>query len=241
MILYLDTSSLLKLLLDEPGSATVTALADAADVLASSRIAYAEARAALARAWRAQRLTDASHRAVVAAFEDTDAGVRVQRILQNEHLKVATTTDLCGLELCAALKNVYAIALGVSDGLGHGTNTKAFIVSVALDEMGVICSALGGKRETVYGLAGLGDLITTGYSEHSRNRRLGEMLGTGGDWRHFLRTNTVEGVAACRAVTELIEGKGLRVHLLATIREVLFAERPAPEAMRHFFREFSYG
>jgi len=74
VILYLDTSSLLKLLLDEPGSATVTALADAAEVLASSRIAYAEARAALARARRAQRLTDASHRAAVAAFEDLWTG-----------------------------------------------------------------------------------------------------------------------------------------------------------------------
>ena len=74
MILYLDTSSLLKLLLDEPGSATIAALADAAEVLASSRIAYAEARAALARARRAQRLTETSHRAVVAAFEDLWTG-----------------------------------------------------------------------------------------------------------------------------------------------------------------------
>ena len=179
--------------------------------------------------------------AVIVAFEDADAGSRVQRLLQNEHLKVATTPDLCGLELCAALKNVYAIALGIADGLGHGANTKAFLVSLALDEMSSICGALGGQRDTVYGLAGLGDLVTTGYSEHSRNRRLGEELGTGGDWRHFLRTNTVEGVGACRAAKELIEGRGLKPHLLQTLHEILFQERPAPEAMRHFFREFSYG
>ncbi len=179
--------------------------------------------------------------AVIVAFEDADACRRVQSVLQNEHLKVATSADLCGLELCAALKNVYGIALGICDGLGHGANTKAFLVSVALDEMSSICGALGGQRDTVYGLAGLGDLVTTGYSEHSRNRRLGEELGTGGDWRHFLRTNTVEGVGACRAAKELIEGRELAVHLLETLHEVLFQERPAPEAMRHFFREFSYG
>ncbi|MDO8616437.1 MAG: NAD(P)H-dependent glycerol-3-phosphate dehydrogenase [Dehalococcoidia bacterium] len=179
--------------------------------------------------------------AVIIGLADRDCSLRVQRILQNEHLKVETTADVCGVELCATLKNVYAMALGVCDGLGYGTNTKAFLATLALAEMREISLALGGERDTVYGLAGVGDLLTTGYSEHSRNRTLGEKLGSGGDWRHFLRNNTVEGVGACRAVKELIAGKGLRAHLLETLYEVLFAERPAPEALRHFFREFSYG
>ncbi len=161
-------------------------------------------------------------------------------MIQNDHLKVETTTDVVGLEYCATLKNVYAIGLGICDGVGFGTNTKAFIATLALKEMASIAETLGGAESTVYGLAGLGDLLTTGFSPHSRNRTLGEKLGAAGDWQHFLRSNTVEGVAACRAVAELIEGRDFRVHLLDTIHEVLFDDRPAPEAMRHFLAEFSY-
>jgi glycerol-3-phosphate dehydrogenase (NAD(P)+) len=180
--------------------------------------------------------------AVIVGMPDAESGARVQYMLQNEHLKVEKTTDLCGLELCATLKNVYAIALGLCDGLGHGTNTKAFLASLALDEMSDISSLLGGERSTVYGLAGVGDLLTTGYSQHSRNRTLGEKLGKGGDWQEFLRTHTVEGAGACIAIHELIAEKGsVRAHLLETIYEALFEDRPAPEALRHFFREFSYG
>jgi glycerol-3-phosphate dehydrogenase len=78
--------------------------------------------------------------AVIIGMADRDSGLRVQRILQNEHLKVETTADVCGVELCATLKNVYAMALGVCDGLGFGTNTKAFLATLALAEMREISS-----------------------------------------------------------------------------------------------------
>jgi glycerol-3-phosphate dehydrogenase (NAD(P)+) len=178
--------------------------------------------------------------AIILSFPDADACRTAQAILQNEHLKVETTTDLAGLEYCSTLKNVYAIALGMCDGLGYGTNTKAFIATLAIQEMSRIVAALGGRGETVYGLAGLGDLLTTGFSEHSRNRTLGEKMGSAGNWGQFLRSHTVEGVAACRAVHELVQGRELDVHLLDTLYEVLFQERPAPEGMRHFLASFSY-
>jgi glycerol-3-phosphate dehydrogenase (NAD(P)+) len=179
--------------------------------------------------------------AVIIAFADAAGLADCQRILQNQHLKVATTPDVTGLELCATLKNVYAIALGISDGIGHGTNMKAFLASVALDEMAAIAEALGGRRETVYGLAGIGDLLTTGFSEHSRNRTLGEKLGADADWRLFLRTNTVEGVTACRAIRELVTRRDMQFPLLDTIHRVLFDEEPAPAALRRFQESFSYG
>jgi len=179
--------------------------------------------------------------AIIIGIPDEKACRDAQAMIQNNHLKVETTTDVVGLELCATLKNVYAIALGICDGLGYGTNTKAFLATVALKEMAVIANSLGGQDQTVFGLAGLGDLITTGFSSHSRNRTLGEKLGAASEWELFLRTNTVEGVAACRAVSELVEGRGLPVHLLRTLQEVLFQDRPAPEAMRHFLADFSYG
>jgi glycerol-3-phosphate dehydrogenase (NAD(P)+) len=179
--------------------------------------------------------------AIIIAFADQDGLVAVQGLLQNNHLKVATTQDVTGLELCATLKNVYAIALGMADGVGHGTNMKAFLASVALDEMAAIAQALGGKQATVYGLAGIGDLLTTGFSEHSRNRTLGEKLGADADWQHFLRTNTVEGVTACRAISELVKGEKRPFPLLAMIRGVLFEDQPAPAALRRFQESFSYG
>jgi glycerol-3-phosphate dehydrogenase (NAD(P)+) len=179
--------------------------------------------------------------AVIAGSANPAAAERAQRVLQNQHLKVETTSDVAGVELCATLKNVYAIALGLCDGLGHGTNTKAFVASLALEEMAVVCVRLGAKRKTVYGLAGLGDLLTTGFSEHSRNRTLGEKLGAGSDWQEFLRAQTVEGVAACRAMAELTRARGIRTLLLDTIRGVLCDKWPAAEAMRAFFRQFAYG
>jgi glycerol-3-phosphate dehydrogenase (NAD(P)+) len=179
--------------------------------------------------------------AVIIALSDANSLKECQALLQNNHLKVATTQDVTGLELCATLKNVYAIALGMADGIGHGTNMKAFLASVALDEMAAIAVALGGQRATVYGLAGIGDLLTTGFSEHSRNRTLGEKLGADTDWQHFLRTNTVEGVTACRAISELVKDEPTPFPLLATIHSVLFDEQPAPAALRRFQEEFSYG
>lgn len=178
--------------------------------------------------------------AVIIALGDAASLALCQGMLQNHHLKVATTQDVTGLELCATLKNVYAIALGMSDGVGHGTNMKAFLASVALDEMATIAARLGGQQATVYGLAGIGDLLTTGFSEHSRNRTLGEKLGADTDWQHFLRTNTVEGVTACRAISELVKGSAQPFPLLAMIHSVLFEEEPAPAALHRFQAEFSY-
>jgi glycerol-3-phosphate dehydrogenase (NAD(P)+) len=177
--------------------------------------------------------------AVVIGIPDTDACRTARVVLHNDHLKVETIRDVVGLELCSTLKNVYAIALGMCDGLGYGTNTKASLANVALNEMGRIVSAFGGRRETAFGLAGLGDLITTGFSEHSRNRTLGEKLASGG-WQEFLANNTVEGVPACSAVGELIEPRGLDVPLFAMVHSVVYHEKPAGEEMSRFLREFSY-
>ncbi len=178
--------------------------------------------------------------AVIVGYAEPAPRRHVQRVLQNEHLKVEATADLIGLELCATLKNIYAISLGMCDGLGLGMNTKAFVGTVAVEEMMRICTALGGLSQTAYGLAGLGDLLTTGYSEHSRNRTLGDKLGSGADWQRFLLESTVEGVVACKAIKELTRESAEQFPLLATVHAVLFEKRSAPEGMRSFLREFSF-
>jgi len=178
--------------------------------------------------------------AVIVAFQDESAARRVQTLLQNDWVKVDTTTDLRGLELCSTLKNVYAIALGICDGMGLGANTKAFVGTLAIGEMARICAALGGRAETVHGLAGLGDLLTTGYSRHSRNRTLGELLGAGGDWQRFIEEKTVEGVPACGAIKELTSGTGLDLPLLETTDAILCERTAATAVMEEFFRKFRY-
>ncbi len=178
--------------------------------------------------------------AVIIGVADDSSRAACQRMLQNNHLKVETTRDVDGLELSATLKNVYSISLGMCDGTGRGTNTKAFLATVALGEMADIVEALGGERQTVYGLAGVGDLLTTGFSTHSRNRTLGDLLGANGDWQAFIRDHTVEGVIACRAIKELVAGKPLHLPLLAMIHGVLFDDVPAPRALRTFLTDFAY-
>ncbi|MEE9284872.1 MAG: NAD(P)H-dependent glycerol-3-phosphate dehydrogenase, partial [Dehalococcoidia bacterium] len=134
-----------------------------------------------------------------------------------------------------------AIALGVCDGLGYGANTKAFFAILALNEMAALSGALGGEERTAYGLAGLGDLLTTGFSAHSRNRTLGETLCRDPDWREFLRTHTVEGVPACRTVKEMAHRIDVSAPLLHAIYEVLFLDKPPAETIQRFLRDFSYG
>lgn len=178
--------------------------------------------------------------AVIVGVSDVSVGTRIQQIIQNDTLKVEATTDLVGVELCATMKNVYAISLGMCDGLGYGTNTKAFLTSIALKEMSDICVAFGGRAETASGLAGMADLLTTGFSPHSRNRTLGEKMAADANWQKYLEANTVEGVEACKSIRDLTYGQGLRTHLLDTIYEMLFLERAPDESIRHFFTDFAY-
>ena len=178
--------------------------------------------------------------AVIVGVSDDAASATIQAMLQNDSLKVQTTSDIAGLEFCASIKNVYAIALGMCDGLGYGTNTKAFLANVALEEMATICTGAGGLQETPYGLAGIGDLLATGFSQHSRNRTLGDKMGSGGDWEAFAEANTVEGIEACKAIRDLTYGRGYKTHLLDTTYEALFLERSPEDSIRHFFSEFAY-
>ena len=178
--------------------------------------------------------------AVISASTPLDPALAVQEAFQNDHFKVEASADLVGVELGATFKNVYAIAMGMCDGLGFGTNTKAFVATVAIDEMDSLITALGGERRTVYGLAGLGDLLTTGYSPHSRNRTLGEKLCTDPDWRQYQGTHTVEGVAATQAAARLADRAGISVRLLDVVRRSLSKDEHPGDALRRFLRAFAY-
>src|SRR5205085_4021319 len=110
---------------------------------------------------------------------DENVAVELQAFLGSELFRIYTATDLVSIELGGALKNVFAIAAGIGDGLRFGDNTKAALVTRAVAELLRIGTAMGGSAQTFYGLSGVGDLIATSFSPHSRNRTLGERLGRG--------------------------------------------------------------
>jgi glycerol-3-phosphate dehydrogenase (NAD(P)+) len=133
--------------------------------------------------------------------------------------------DLAGTELGGALKNVIAIMAGIGDGLGYGANTKSAVITRGLQEMLKIGTIMGGHRETFFGLAGIGDLMATSLSEHSRNRRLGECLGKGAslaDAEAALNGRVAEGVQTSRALVEITTAFGLDTPIVTTLHRVLF-------------------
>jgi glycerol-3-phosphate dehydrogenase (NAD(P)+) len=157
---------------------------------------------------------------------------RVKKLLETQTVKCATSTDLIGVGLASALKNPYAIALGLCDGLGYPTNAKAMTLAIAVEEMEHIILSSGGHIDTATGLAGLGDLIVTGMSPHGRNRTYGEKLvGAKTKDPKDLGLGTVEGIAATMLAVKLARRIKVKTPLLDTIDRCL-------RSRHHFERPF---
>ena len=144
---------------------------------------------------------------IVSACEDPEIAKYVQTIFSNTCMRTYTNTDVKGVEICGALKNVIALAAGVSDGLGFGDNTKAALITRGIAEIARLGLAMGCNIETFLGLAGIGDLIVTATSVHSRNHRAGEYMGKGMEPAEAVRAvgMVVEGVNAIPAAIQLAE------------------------------------
>jgi glycerol-3-phosphate dehydrogenase (NAD(P)+) len=165
--------------------------------------------------------------AAVVACGDQAIAAGLQQILNCPTFRVYTNRDLVGVELCGALKNVVALATGIGDGVGGGDNAKAALITRSLAEIGRLVKAAGGHPETVAGLAGIGDLVATCTSRHSRNRRAGEQIGKGlpldkvlGDSRQV-----VEGVPATRAAVALAERWDVDMPIARQVHAILFDGR----------------
>ncbi|MFA5743787.1 MAG: NAD(P)H-dependent glycerol-3-phosphate dehydrogenase, partial [Candidatus Nanoarchaeia archaeon] len=107
------------------------------------------------------------------------AASKCKKLFENDYYNIAVSKDVLGVELCSFLKNVYAIYLGIANGLGYGMNTKAALISKCLEEMSFVCETLGAQKDSAYSLAGVGDLITTSLSDDGRNKRFGELVAKG--------------------------------------------------------------
>lgn len=175
--------------------------------------------------------------AVVAASKSPVAREWVRKIFESKTFKVATSADIKGEGICGALKNVYAIALGMCDGMRLTMNTKAFMLTVAMREMEEIVHVFGGKRETVYGLAGLGDMIVTGLGD-GRNRALGERICRDGSCKFVFKekeAQTYEGVAATKVIHDFLVKKKIHAPLVEMVYGVLYGGADPCKEIGKFF------
>lgn len=170
----------------------------------------------------------------VAASESQKDAETVQRAFMNEVFRIYTHDDVVGVELSGAIKNVIALCCGIADGCGLGDNTKALLMTRSLAEMSRLAEKLGGRRDTLAGLAGVGDLIVTCTSMHSRNRRAGILIGQGKSAEEAMREvgAVVEGWYACQSARELSTSLGVSMPICGAVYAVLFENADVKETVR---------
>jgi glycerol-3-phosphate dehydrogenase (NAD(P)+) len=165
--------------------------------------------------------------AVVTASTSLDTARRVRELFRTDYFRVYSTDDIVGVELGGSLKNVYAIAAGIVDGAGLGDNTKAALMTRGVVEMTRLGVAMGAKIQTFSGLSGIGDLIVTCMSRHSRNRHVGEEIGKGKTLEEVLKDMVMvaEGVKTTKSVNQLQEKFPVDVPICQEVYEVLFNQK----------------
>lgn len=169
---------------------------------------------------------------VVSASRDVAAAQTVQELLMNESFRIYTDIDVIGVELGGALKNVIALAAGICDGLGMGDNTKAALMTRGLAEMSRLGLSMGADAATFAGLAGMGDLIVTCGSMHSRNRRAGMLIGEGVPPAEAVkRVGTVEGYLVAGTAFELAKRQGVEMPIAETCYRICYENYPPKHAV----------
>lgn len=177
---------------------------------------------------------------IVSACEDMEAARQVQEIFTGTCMRVYTNADILGVELCGALKNVIALGSGIALGLGFGDNAKAALITRGMTEIVRLGRAMGCQEQTFYGLAGIGDLIVTATSSHSRNNRCGMLLGKGVTPAEAVKQvgMVVEGIHALNAAMLLMEKYGVEMPIVTAVNEVVNrGADPQTEVLRLMERE----
>jgi len=172
---------------------------------------------------------------IVSACEDQKAAEFVQDVFMNTCMRVYTNTDTKGVELCGAMKNIIALAAGTSDGIGYGDNTKAALITRGMAEITRLGIAMGCNANTFYGLAGIGDLIVTATSVHSRNNKCGHLIGQGMSPEEAKKEvgMVVEGINAIPAAMELAAKYNVEMPIVFAINEVISNGKSPKEAVAY--------
>lgn len=172
---------------------------------------------------------------VTAASDNLELAKRVQLIFNNdEYFRVYTLNDLIGAELGGSLKNIIALAAGILAGLGYGDNAKAALITRGLAEMRRLAVKVGAKEETLFGLTGLGDLIVTATSLHSRNYQAGLKIGSGKNLQETLASMTmvVEGVRSCEAAYQLAKSLNIELPITFAVYDVIFKQKEPKDVIK---------
>ena len=175
---------------------------------------------------------------VVAGAKTKATAERVQDLFMNDVFRVYTSPDMLGMELGGSLKNVIALAAGMADGLGYGDNTKAALITRGIAEISRLGIAMGAHARTFYGLSGIGDLIVTCASVHSRNRKAGYLMGKGYTMQEAMDEvkMVVEGVYSAKAALGLAEKYGVEMPIIAEVNKVLFEDKSAADAVNELMQ-----
>ncbi len=162
----------------------------------------------------------------------------IKNLLCNNRVKAVWTKDIFGVEIVQAIKNIYAIGMGMVQGMGWSLNAQSIFFTVAFEEMRKINKALGGKDVTVFGFAGLGDFFTTSLSKEGRNRQFGEIFSTGMNKNTAFaqRPQTIEGISALKIFQKMDPIKKLKLPVLGLISKVVHGKISADKALESFFR-----
>ncbi len=182
----------------------------------------------------AQEVIEKKATAVTLGCENNIKAEELQQIFSHDYLRVYTTNDVLGLEICGALKNIMAIATGISDGLGYGLNSRAALISRGLTEITRFGEKVGGKTDSFYGLGGFGDLLLTCTSDLSRNRTVGFKLGQGMSLEDILEEMNMvaEGVKTARSVYKLAQELKVDMPILEQVYKILYENKKCSEAVK---------
>ena len=175
--------------------------------------------------------------AVTVAFKNEDAAIAVQNLFSTEHFRTYSSADVIGLEISGAMKNIIAIAAGISDGLGYGLNTRAALITRGLAEISRVGVALGADKATFAGLGGMGDLVLTCTGDLSRNRTVGLALGAGKKLDHILAEMTMvaEGVKTTKSCYNLAKKMDVDIPILDQVYQVIYENKSCRAAVNDLF------
>ena len=224
-----------------PASAAIVSVSKGFDPESKDRLTVTAERvlgrkpvAALSGPSHAEEVARRIPSAVVIGCVDHSVAEYLQRAFNSPDFRVYTSNDVAGVELGGALKNVIAIAAGVSDGIGYGDNTKAALITRGLAEMTRLGTALGANPVTFAGLSGIGDLIVTCASKHSRNRGVGERLGKGQTLQDILKSmeQVAEGVWTCTTAIALAAKAGIEIPIIEQVNAILYEGRDPKQAVQ---------
>lgn len=185
----------------------------------------------------AHQIAEKQPTALVIATRSKAAGEKVKKVLVNDYLRMRYDADIIGAEVLQSFKNVYGIGMGMAGGIPLTLNAQSFLFTLAMEELSLINKAFGGKKESAYGLMGLGDFLTTAFSVEGRNRQFGEWLGRGltpAEAKEKVQ-QTVEGVPALEALKKIAKKKKLKLPFAFGIAEVLSGKKTAVKMVEQLF------